>query len=395
MEERNGWQRALLAAKNFDVTVLYCNAKGSNVRFSDFIPTAISPDSFHIHEIKGDWLTRGLQNREFTFYFGYRRWQRLAFNHAHRLHLQTPFSLSHTVTLCGYREPGFLGELGVPHVWGPIGGTHNFDFRYRSCLDLRSLIREYSRSVINNYQLRHSLRVSNAIRNSRVIVAATRATHDDLLANRGISPPIDLETGIDYPILPVRVPRPSNTPLRLLWTGRLRAWKGLPLLLKALSQLPSSVQYELRVQGNGSCQKRWQKLAKSLRIDDRITWLPWTEYRETLENYSWADAFVFTSLRDTSGTGLVEALAAGTPIIGLNHQGAADLMTEQSAIPIPVGGEVESIGYIQAAIEKLWNSPDHWHALSLASTELAQKFAWVNRQQTADTLYADALSRPV
>ena len=53
----------------------------------------------------------------------------------------------------------------------------------------------------------------------------------------------------------------------------------------------------------------------------------WLPHQEAIAQYAWADAFVFSSLRDTTGTVVVEALAAGLPVICLDHQGVHDVVT--------------------------------------------------------------------
>lgn len=389
MEERNGWQRAVLATRKYDVVVLYNDEKEQHQEILKRIASSPFAGSMTIHPVSCDDTTLQLINHEPTFYFGYRRWQKAVFRKASELHRQAKFSMAHTVTICGYREPGYLMNLDIPHVWGPIGGTHNFNMAYKTLLDKPNLVREWSRTIVNNLQLRFSRRVSNALRKS-LVLSASKETQRHLWEFRRVRATVDLETGIDYPLPAPRVPRNPSAPIKLLWSGRLRAWKGLPLLLRALHELPSSVPFELRVVGTGICDEEWKALAESLGIADRISWWPWTHYRDTLSHYDWAEAFVFTSLRDTSGTGLVEAAAAGAPIIGVNHQGASDLVCSGAGIPISVGSPRETIDEIRMAIERLATSPDLWLQMSRQSQEVARKLAWANRVGDSEHFYVQA-----
>lgn len=391
MEERNGWQRALQGARRFDVTVLYSNPKKYRANFYDHLPPDVSPESIRFIEIRNPPLSRHFERSEYYFYAAYRAWQRLAFAKAVELHSCKPFDLSHTVTLCGYREPGMLWKLPVPHIWGPIGGTHELDPRFYRYLDPMNRVREQFRSWINQFQMRRCDRVRKAIRQSQTVLVASHAAQRDFEKHFGTRFQVELETGIDHPIANPRSPRDASAPLRILWAGRIRAWKGLPLLLHALALLPKEVRVEVRVLGNGASKPLSMELAKRLGIAELIDWQPWPKYRESLEHYRWADAFVFTSLRDTSGTGLLEALAAGAPIIGLKHQGAADIMDDSSAIPISVGDPESTISEIADGIEKLWRLPSYWHALSLGATNRAQLYHWSNRQEAADRIFDSAL----
>jgi glycosyltransferase involved in cell wall biosynthesis len=49
-----------------------------------------------------------------------------------------------------------------------------------------------------------------------------------------------------------------------------------------------------------------------------------------------AEVFCFTSLRDTSGNVVLEALAAGVPVVCFDHQGAADMVSDTSGVLLPV-----------------------------------------------------------
>jgi glycosyltransferase involved in cell wall biosynthesis len=250
---------------------------------------------------------------------------------------------------------------------------------------------EVARNLVNLYQLRFSRRIRRGMNRAAVMLAANRATQSDLERSAGIRVELDLETGIDFPISPARPARDSHRPFRILWVGRLRTWKGLPLLLHAIAQLPTSREVELRVVGEGNCRRGWQKLASDLGIANRIEWLPRLPYRQSLQFYRWADAFAFTSLRDTSGTGLLESLACGLPIMGLNHQGAADIMTDQCAVRITVASPRDSIAGFVDAIERLAGN-SAWHkALSDGALDRAREYAWNGRYAKMSRLYERAI----
>ncbi|MCA9238788.1 MAG: glycosyltransferase family 4 protein [Planctomycetales bacterium] len=323
---------------------------------------------------------------------GYRQWHGRAIQRARRLHAKKPFDLVHQVNFCGFREPGFGWTLGLPFVWGPVGGTQNFPLRYLGLTCPLSGAREVLRNAVNSFQLRHSSRLQKAARHASTVLAATRCAQRDLRCYSGIEAGLELEAGLDHDPLPPRMRRDPAQPIRLLWTGRLRAWKGLPLLLRAAAKLPADVPFELRVLGEGACESSYKKLAEKLGIADRTQWVGWGDYPTTLPHYEWADLFVFTSLRDTSGAGLLEALAAGAPIIGLDHQGAADIMSPSCAVPIPLSHPSETIDRIQAAIARLAQDPDRHLRLSRGAQQRAHAFVWRKRVNALENLYSRVLS---
>ena len=87
------------------------------------------------------------------FYPLYNRWHRRAYKIARNLHARLPFDLAHQLTFCGFREPGYLWKLGVPFVWGPVGGVQNFPWRFLPAAGMVGGIREAIRNVVNVGQL--------------------------------------------------------------------------------------------------------------------------------------------------------------------------------------------------------------------------------------------------
>ncbi len=392
METRIGWYRAVHAARHHDVTVLHGDADNDGLLRDEAQRLGIG-DRLHFVGIDrcpwGEFFNRWAT----TYYLGYRLWHRCAFAVAQRMHDEKPFDVAHHTTYCGYREPGDTWRLGVPFVWGPVGGTQAFPAAYLRELGPRDVWIELCRNAINALQLRYSRRVHRAMRRSAVVIAATQKAADDLRQATGRNAPVLLETALDIPIVQERTPRQPGEPLRILWSGRLRAWKTLPLLLKALPLLPPDVDWRLRILGVGPSEAAWRRQAEKLRVADRIEWLGWPDYRSTLPHYQWADAFAFTSMRDTSGTGLLEALAAGTPIVAVDHQGAADIMTPDCALPAPVATPRDTITGLAVALTRLAREPDTWRRLSEGARAEAKRRLW-ERQADAVLRWYDAAVSP-
>ena len=205
---------------------------------------------------------------------------------------------------------------------------------------------------------------------------------------------MSLETGIDYPIESAKSMRCESEPFRILWAGRLRAWKALPLLLHAVAELPVDVPVSVRIVGDGKCETNWKKLAMKLGIAERIEWIRRPAYRDSLRFYREADLFAFTSLRDTSGTGLLESLTAGTPIVALNHQGAADIVTSQCGVLISVQSPQQSIAEFRDAIVSLSRDSQRLKSLSDGALTRARDFQWGSYEAPMNALYDSLANRP-
>ncbi len=386
MESRLSWYRATNAAKHYDVTVL-CADPYEEVRCD----VDVNVPGLQVVTVPHSAFEKLLINSPVGFYLAYRLWHRRVSKVARQLHARHPFALVHQVSYCGYREPGYCWKLRIPFVWGPIGGTQNVPARFLSQFSLLGAAKEACRSVANAIQLRFGRRVGQALRAASKVFVANREIQASFRRVRGVELPCQLETGIDQITDEPRDLRDSQQPLRVLWAGRLEDWKALPLLLKAVSQLPDDLLLELRILGSGSQASRLKGLAGRLGIEARLDWVPLPDCGNRIEHYQWADLFTFTSLRDTSGTGLLESLAAGIPIIGLDHQGARDIMTLDCAVPIRVESPQQVITDIGKALLRLAGDAHLLQKLSDGALLRAQKFHWQRLDTEMTEVYAELL----
>lgn len=390
MESRLSWMRAVAAAEHYDATVI-CAEPFADVHCDVH---ALVP-GLKIITVAHTPLEKSLIHTPFGFYLAYRLWHWRVFQLAKKLHLKSPFALAHQVSYCGYREPGYCWQLGIPFVWGPIGGTQNVPWRFLSQLDLLGALKEASRSVANAIQLRFGIRVGKVLHAAKAVFVANQQAQDSFRKARGVRLPVQLETGLDHVAESPRLKREDDQPLRVLWTGRLEAWKALPLLLKAVAKLPEGTAVQVRVLGSGSRAERWKRLATQLGINHCVEWIRLPEYGERDQHYQWADVLAFTSLRDTSGTGLLEALAAGVPILGIDHQGAHDIMTADCAIPVSVTDPQQTIAEFQVGLLKLSEDTGRLQQLSMGALARAKQFMWGELNTEMVACYEAILGRSV
>ncbi|MBN2475164.1 MAG: glycosyltransferase [Pirellulales bacterium] len=327
-------------------------------------------------------------------YVAYNLWQRRALRLARQLHQQHAFDLVHQVNFSTYREPGYLWKLEVPFVWGPFGGAQNYPARFLSRAGFRGALGEALRSVCNRLQLRFGRRIGRAARRADVLLAANSTTQRDCARVWGVEPRLFPDTGIaEVAGAPPAKPASgrSSGPLKILWVGRLVPIKALWLLIEALAQLPPEVAYELRVVGSGPQQQRWQRLARRKGIEPRTTWIAEVSHRETLQQYRWADLFVFTSLRDTTGTVMLEALGAGLPVVCLDHHGAHDAVTDRCGIKIPVTRPQEAIARLADAVALLARDVRKREQLGRGAIQRARQYVWSRQGDEMAALYRQVL----
>jgi len=167
-------------------------------------------------------------------------------------------------------------------------------------------------------------------------------------------------------------PAASATP-RLLFVGRLRYYKGLDTLIRALPDIPG----RLLVVGIGPMEAEWKALAQACGVSERIAWLGEAPDADLPALYHLADLFVLPASHPSEAFGLVqvEAMAAGVPVI-CTELGTGTSYVNQDGVTGRVVPPRDP-GALAAAIRELWADPSKLAAMSIAArarveTEFAQ-----------------------
>lgn len=398
-----GWGRLLQAARAAEVHVITAEANLPGLRRAEADGLLPANATVHTPAI-GDRLRTRLQHRGTSDYnYGaLRAWHKCALSLARQLHAEHGFDVVHQSTVCTFREPGEGWRLGIPFVWGPFGGTQNFPVRMLPLLPPGDALYEAARSVANRLVLRFHPRVRSAARRAATILGANSTNAADTARAFGRPVELLLETALDEVGVPCRKRfaarlaaqeqgRPMP-PLRLLWSGQLRPRKALPVLLRALALL-QDVPFTLDVLGDGSEQARWQHMTQALGLQAHVHFRGRLPLQQAVAAVAQADLFCFTSLRDTSGNVVLEALAAGVPVLAFHHQGAADMVSPRCGICIPVTTPQIAIAAWADALRALATDPARLLQLSEGATAQARQFLWSGNGDRINAVYRQ-VTRP-
>ncbi|MEO8098438.1 MAG: glycosyltransferase family 4 protein [Acidobacteriota bacterium] len=132
------------------------------------------------------------------------------------------------------------------------------------------------------------------------------------------------------PFLDLPISRQEQPTRRLLYSGRLVELKGLgPFLIQLCLWAAdhSSQKIELTFVGNGPARAEIERLALPANL--RLRFLGNRPYADLPEVYGSADVLIFPTLADEWGLVVVEAMAAGLPVLGsLYSQAVEDLVID-------------------------------------------------------------------
>src|SRR5512140_3181321 len=133
---------------------------------------------------------------------------------------------------------------------------------------------------------------------------------------------------IANPVALAKTSATTREPALIAYTGRYEPAKGLPDLLTAAAGLaPSTPRLRIECAGSGDV-AGVREQARSLGIADRVTLHGWIEAQERDRLLARASVFVLPSHAEGLPMSLLEAMAAGCPVVATDVGGVPDLIVD-------------------------------------------------------------------
>ena len=319
-------------------------------------------------------------------YFYYLLWQIGAYFHARKIHRVCPFDVVHHITFVIFRQPSFMGGLGIPFILGPVGGGETSPRHLRAGMNLSGRLREIFRDMLIA-TARHDPLMNRTFSRASLVACTTGETLERIPSRFHAKCIVLPAIGIDPPndqIVPVSSPSfPS-----FLFIGRLLYWKGLHLALRAmpevLRQLPDA---RLKIVGEGKDARWLKQVAEECGVSAHIDWIPQLPHSEISAVYREHVAFVFPSLHDSGGLVVLESLAAQLPVICLGLGGPGVFIDPSCGVVIDAVNQSEDSVQrsIAAAMIQLAQQQSVRNSLAAKCVSRARHFSW---QGAAQQLYS-------
>lgn len=260
----------------------------------------------------------------------YVTWQAAAFRVAKRLHREIGFDVVHHVSYSCLWSPSLMGYLRIPFVW-TAGVADSVPWSYYRNLSFRAMLREAVRDA--------------ALKVTVPLLAVCTAKQASVVMTPSPPPGWAERFRVQYSTLgglaehELRVL--ENTPFRESETfrvatiGRLIGTKAVWLALMAFSELyrlDSTAEYWII--GEGPERRRLESLAWRLRCDKGVRFLGSMERSAVWQLLREIDVVLHPCWREHFGYAVLEALAAGRPVICLEGGGPSILISNGGGLAV-------------------------------------------------------------
>ena len=190
-------------------------------------------------------------------------------------------------------------------------------------------------------------------------------------------------------------PQPGTGNRVVAYAGHLYAWKGVDVLLEALTRLPTV--RGLIVGGHAAEPDlaRTKSVAQRLGLTDRVTFTGLVEPARVPVLLSGAAVLVLPntasaiSTRFTSPLKLFEYMAAGRPIVASDLPSMREILRDgTSALLVPPGDAAA----LADAIDRVLTDPDLSARLARAAFDEVPAYSWARRAERLEALFAEVMA---
>jgi glycosyltransferase involved in cell wall biosynthesis len=189
-------------------------------------------------------------------------------------------------------------------------------------------------------------------------------------------------------IHPDKYHRPDidTTPGRLVTVGRLCKRKGQADVLRGFAKIQQThPETHLDIVGAGPRRAELEDLAAELRVREHVTFHGFVPEEEKIRLLNTADLFVFGSHQEGFGIGILEAMAAGLPIVARN------LPVYHDFVDSDVNGVLVTEPFVDnfADASKALLEQDRLTEIDAGNRELAAEYSWDHTVRDMESIITD------
>lgn len=322
-------------------------------------------------------------------------WHRQAERYATELDSVIDADVVHQLTGTGIGSGSRLWRMAKPTVIGPLRGGDVAPSAFRGPFGPQWR-REAGRRLVVPELISHMPLVRHPLQSAQLVVAANQATADVAVEAGAERVVIEVDAAVGDDLSPTTFPeRAADQVLQVLWSGQMHPVDGLWIALEGLALVRSNCQIRLRLVGSERLTPEIEAQISNAGLRHCVENVGRVGPSELTKLMLDSDVLLSTALRDTTSRGeVVEAMASGLPVVGLDHHSTAALLTPDWGVAVPVEYPRTTAAGIARALESLHDDFDLRRRMGLAGWAHASRHhTWSARALNFDQWYRQVVYR--
>lgn len=370
-----------------DVRIMQDYLSNHEVKNVEFVP--VLPDEKIIKKLE---KIKKSKYAYYKFYLVYNLYHKLVAKAAKDIIAKEKIDIIHFLGPIGYHEPGYLRELGLPYIWGPIGGLETASFRLLpGFFTNASKMVLVAKETINRFRQTFNRRVRKAFKETDLLITCHRHNAEILSRLTGRNDiQVFPENGI-IELFPLNEDKFASQTIECIWVGVLSNHKSLYTLLKALKLIDKNAPLVINIVGQGELSETLKKYADDNGIGHFLKWHGAIPREKVYELFDRSHLHIITSIKEGHPTVIWEAMSKGVPTMTLQHSGMADTINEKNGILIPVKSYREVYHEMARQLSDLVKNPDRLRTLANGVLETRGQYTWDERRRHWNEFYDMAI----
>lgn len=386
-EEKIGWNIPLESAKTNNVYVI-TKEEHKKVITEYLREHNVENIKFYYVDIPAMYKTV-----KSVYTFRLNKWHKTAFKLAKEICAEKNIDIIHQITPIEFRSIGDYGKIkGPKFVCGPIGGGEYIP-KGLTTYAKRFFLIEWLRRILNCL-CKVNVKFTKKLSKCDYILFANSETEQYLKQiTEGVRTEIYFDNGLSVEeFSKSQRTMESTRQLTIIVAGRLAYRKGHAFLFDALKKMPSNVKYCVKIVGNGPELKILKKKVDLYGLQDKVVFLGRIPFSAMQNEYENADVFVMPSIRETTGSVLLEAASKAIPVITINKFGGPVLFDESSSWLYDGKNKREYINNLAVALEDCIKNPQKRIEKGKKAQIVALNHTWDKKIEKYNSIYKKLIS---
>ena len=319
--------------------------------------------------------------------------QRLQKKIVRKLIAEQGIQIVHEINPVAPKQVSLMYGLGVPVVIGPLAGGMKFPPAFAFMETPAERFVETAGRALSQFLSK----LWPGKRRAAGLIAANQQAQAAL--PRGARGKIYYipDVGVDLTIWadPGDSPPRTDQDVRFVYLGRLAEWKGVRFLLDAFAIVADQdATSHLDILGDGEIRVKLEEQSRALNLTDRVTFVGWVSAHDGARRLRASDCLVLPSLHEVGGIVILEAMAAGLPVIAADWGGPSQHITDETGIRVKPDSREKFVQGLADAMIRLASSPDRRRQMGHAGRArvTGNLYDWNSKTDRFLEIYAELLA---